>query len=106
MPCPRSLRAPSAASSSRRRRTGKFTGSGLTKRLSEQEDQAAWREIVGDSLALNSFSVSMRDCVLSFRSSEPAARYLLYCSVETKHLARGPSLFRKESAAEACASAY
>jgi predicted nucleic acid-binding Zn ribbon protein len=50
---------------------------GLTERISEQEIQAAWREIVGDFLAEHSLPISMRDGILVVQVIQPAVRYEL-----------------------------
>ena len=66
---------------------------GLTERLSEQEIQAAWREIVGDFLC-RTFAARFHTRRRSDRSGHPARGALrARALVEAKHPAQTPGAF-------------
>lgn len=50
---------------------------GLSERYSEQEMQAAWREIVGDFLAQHSHPLRLRQGVLQVQVQNPSVHYEL-----------------------------
>ena len=50
---------------------------GLGERLGEQQVSAAWREVVGDFLALHSLPVGLSGGVLTVQVVQPSVRYEL-----------------------------
>lgn len=50
---------------------------GLGERLDEQQITAAWKEIVGDFLALHSLPVGLSGGILSIQVLQPSVRYEL-----------------------------